>query len=89
MSLSKLHVVEMTDVLCLRLTCKKCGASLSVRFTENQNIARDCPNCSDLWITRDSIDLRALTDMARAFSALQARGHTSLCHIQLEFKQPE
>jgi hypothetical protein len=47
MTLSKKYLIELADLLSLRITCTACKASLSVPINKTSNIPERCQACNN------------------------------------------
>ena len=48
-------VLDVTDVLALRLECTKCGAAVSIRPLEWNDQPWQCPGCGTTWALRQLV----------------------------------
>ena len=82
-------LLELTDILAVRLECKKCGATLG--FPPSQGTVlppAECKSCSHVWMQTGSAadkGLRALFDNLRQ---LRADAEGLGFRIKLEFEGP-
>jgi hypothetical protein len=88
MTPNKRYLLDMSDLLSVRLTCHNCKASLSIPISHRQSIPDTCPHCSAAWLMRSSSDHVALAQFIEGLSVLQSRGKETVCQIQTEIDQP-
>jgi hypothetical protein len=45
--------IEPSDILALRLVCKKCDSTVALSLVRDLNFSRlhSCPNCNEPWLT--------------------------------------
>lgn len=89
MTSEKRIIADLKDILAIRLTCKKCHASVLIPPSEQFNIHDRCSNCPEQLFLRDDVGKKQLEMFIGALANLAKRGKDSPCHIQLELEQPE
>lgn len=61
--------IEISDVLAIRLECKKCGASLIMSLAESVQLPRACINCNHDWW--DDVDKSAQDGIRELLAAVK------------------
>lgn len=91
MTLYKRYLLDMTDLLSLRMTCRAdaCKASLSISISGRQYVPEACPYCSTPWLDKQGSDHTALLRFVDAVHVLQSRGKDAASHWQVEIAQPD
>ena len=98
MTIQTKHYIEPSDIIALRITCKKCGVALSTGIGEKFNIMslRACPSCGESW-TVDRLKGSSLEPTIEAFVAAAKKLTTALQYradveggfsVGLEIKAP-
>jgi DNA replicative helicase MCM subunit Mcm2 (Cdc46/Mcm family) len=70
-------ILEISDVLALRVECTKCGAAVVVKPSDWRELSLDCPGCKTMWelprvdqqttpIQHLGLGLRQLVEQAKA-----------------------
>ncbi|MEW6324235.1 MAG: hypothetical protein AB1515_02490 [Nitrospirota bacterium] len=88
------NLLDVKDLLALRLTCVKCGASFSLPIADKFPRGIEmCPYCEYEWLPREGPargpDLQAISHLLRGLHNLKAREKETLCHVQFEVAVPE
>ena len=91
MTLSNDYLIEISDLIALRFTCRKedCGVSLNVPLMKLPHVPLQCPYCNAKWFEKGSSDETSLRQCLDALHALQVRNEKTACHLQLEIKELE
>jgi hypothetical protein len=79
MSDDKFIVVDVDDVLAIRIRCGRCGSAVVIRPTEWRDLPSMCPGCDAAWNMDAMPDHSAAYHLARSPHAPrrgQARHHT-------------
>ena len=63
-------IVDVVDILAIRLECKQCGASVSFKPESLQKPIQACPNCHHTW-NRNNPTVDAAETLTQALRELQ------------------
>jgi hypothetical protein len=80
-------LLELQDILMMRLTCRECGSAISVAPQALKTIYNACQNCSTDWFLNNDPDIKILRSLINSLATLQKRGNETPCHIQFEVEQ--
>jgi len=90
MAIRKHSLIEINDLLSIRLSCDDCRASLSIPISDKARTPLNCPNCGMEWFKSvDGMDEQQLVNtVIQRFVKLKA-GTTKAVKIQIEIEQPD
>lgn len=88
MTFQKRLIIDIPDVLVIRLTCQKCQASTLIPPAERFEIHDKCGNCGNQLFLREDIGKRAIEFLMSGLVDLRKRGKDAPCNIQLEIEPP-
>ena len=88
MTILKRYLIEMGEILSIRLSCGKCTASLNIPITAPEYVPEACPYCKESWFDKGSTDFQSIAWMIQAVTILKERTANAKCRVELEIEQP-
>lgn len=73
MTLETRYIADLSDVLALRVSCKKCGAAYSVPTSRTLQPPHSCRACGSVWFGEGSlheVEREAFLELQQAFKVL-------------------
>jgi hypothetical protein len=90
MAIRKHSLLEINDLLSIRLSCDECRASLSIPISEKARTPVNCPNCGMEWFKGvNGIGEHQLIDAVIQRFVKMKGSTTKAVKIQIEIEQPE
>lgn len=84
MTLQDRPYAKPSEIRAIRLTCRKCMASIDISPTERGYVPDTCPYCKEVWFQRGSGEFTQLTRLIQALDWLNDRGNEARCRIHFE-----